>query len=82
MSPSGKWILRSGGNEKIDAIFRETGLSKRTFERRFQEQIGMSAKLFSRIVRFQAALDREAGSPRSFVRVHCESFLGWACYND
>jgi AraC-like DNA-binding protein len=70
-------ILRSGGKERIDAMFRETGLSKRTFERRFREQVGMSAKLFSRIVRFQAALDRKAHSPRSswtFIAQECGYF--------
>ena len=58
-------ILQSGGDARIDALFRETGLSKRTFERRFQEQVGMSAKLFSRITRFQTALDMKARLPRS-----------------
>lgn len=70
-------ILQSGGTEKIDAVFRETGLSKRTFERRFREQIGMSAKLFSRIVRFQAALDSRARSPHkswTFVAQECGYF--------
>lgn len=70
-------ILQFGGNEKIDAMFRETGLSKRTFERRFQEQIGMSAKLFSRLVRFQAALDGKARCPHkswTFVAQECGYF--------
>jgi AraC-like DNA-binding protein len=65
ISPVVSRILQSGGNERIDVMFRETGLSKRTFERRFQEQVGMSAKLFSRITRFQSALDRKARSQRT-----------------
>jgi|HubBroStandDraft_4_1064222.scaffolds.fasta_scaffold26700_1 AraC-like DNA-binding protein len=70
-------ILQFGGTGKIDALFRETGLSKRTFERRFREQVGMSAKLFSRIVRFQAALDSKARSPHkswTFVAQECGYF--------
>jgi AraC-like DNA-binding protein len=63
ISPVVRRILHAGGNEKIDTMFRGTGLSKRTFERHFREQAGMSAKLFSRIVRFQAALDRKVRAP-------------------
>jgi len=70
-------ILRSRGEDRIEAMFRQTGLSKSTFERRFREQIGMSAKLFSRIVRFQAALDLKARSPRSswtYIAQECGYF--------
>lgn len=63
ISPVVRRILQAGGNERIDAVFRRTGLSVRTFERHFREQAGMSAKMFSRIVRFQTALDRKARAP-------------------
>lgn len=40
----------------LPEIREELRLSERTLERRFQEQIGISPKLFSRICRFQSAL--------------------------
>jgi AraC-like DNA-binding protein len=40
------------------------GMSLRQFERRFVQQVGVSPKLFARIARFEAALDRMARSPQ------------------
>jgi AraC-like DNA-binding protein len=39
-------------------------LTPRQFERRFLEQVGVSPKLYARIVRFNAALDRKLESPQ------------------
>ena len=40
------------------------GLGLRQFERRFVQQVGVSPKLFARVARFEAALDRMARSPQ------------------
>jgi AraC-like DNA-binding protein len=45
----------SGGNAPIDRLAHTAGLSRRQFERRFNEQVGLSPRLFGRIVRFQRA---------------------------
>ena len=45
----------TGGQASIDALAHAHGLSRRQFERRFREQVGLSPRLFGRIVRFQRA---------------------------
>jgi transcriptional regulator GlxA family with amidase domain len=40
------------------------GLSMRQFERRFSEQVGVSPKLYARVVRFNAALEAKMNAPR------------------
>jgi AraC-like DNA-binding protein len=42
----------------------EAGLSVRQFERRFSEQVGVAPKLYTRIVRFNAALAAKMSTPR------------------
>jgi len=42
----------------------EAGLGVRQFERRFSEQVGLPPKLFTRIVRFNAALEAKVNAPR------------------
>jgi AraC-like DNA-binding protein len=49
--------LRStGGRASIEAIGRRTGLSRRQLERRFGDAVGLSPRLYGRIVRFQHVL--------------------------
>ncbi len=63
-------ILRASGNTRITALAREAGVSVRQLERSFSQQIGVHPKLFARIVRFEAALDRKArSSARSWTEV-------------
>jgi transcriptional regulator GlxA family with amidase domain len=45
------------------------GVGPRQLERDFSARFGIRPKLFSRIVRFQAALDRKARSARSWTEV-------------
>lgn len=61
-------IIETRGLVKIGSLAREHGLSGRTFERKFKELSGFSPKLFSRIVRFQAAL-KQYGSQRSLTDI-------------
>lgn len=50
-------MIRGFGDVKIAGLAHQAGLSLRQFERRFIRQIGMSPKMFARVVRFEAAMD-------------------------
>jgi AraC-like DNA-binding protein len=63
VSTAANQILRVAGSTCIPILADRTGLSLRQFERRFLQQVGMSPKLFARIARFEAALDRMARFP-------------------
>ena len=56
-------VLQARGSVRINELARRTGLGVRQFERRFQHEIGVSPKLYARIIRFEAALQRRAVSP-------------------
>jgi len=49
-------IIQSKGNLALDKLQDNLGLSERSFERHFKRCVGVPAKLFSRICRFQASL--------------------------
>jgi AraC-like DNA-binding protein len=51
-------ISRGKGEVSFDALLKQLQLSERTLERRFKQSIGVSAKLFSRICRFQESLNQ------------------------
>jgi transcriptional regulator GlxA family with amidase domain len=57
-------ILRRAGGPRISGMARRAALGLRQFERRFVQQVGVGPKLFARIARFEAALDRMARSPQ------------------
>lgn len=62
-------LLRAG-QIPVAQLSHYTGLSARQFERRFALQVGMRPKLYSRIARFEAALDSKLQSPgKSWIRV-------------
>jgi AraC-like DNA-binding protein len=48
-------LRSSGGQASIERLAQEAGISRRQFERRFREHVGLSPRLFGRIVRFQRA---------------------------
>ena len=63
------WAIRAmrarGGPVGMDALADRAGVSRRQFERRFRDHVGLSPHLFGRIVRFQhafAAVGRESGA--------------------
>jgi transcriptional regulator GlxA family with amidase domain len=56
-------IMRNDGRCRIDFLAHHTGLSIRNFQKMFRENVGVSPKLYSRIVRFEAALRTKAASP-------------------
>jgi AraC-like DNA-binding protein len=49
-------MRRQGGPLPVAAIADASGISRRQFERRFLERVGLSPRVFGRIVRFQQAL--------------------------
>lgn len=51
-------IFRGKGEISFDTLLKQLQLSERTLERRFKQSIGVSAKLFSRICRFQESLNQ------------------------
>ena len=51
-------IIRSGGRAPIDALAAQSGTSLRQLERQFRDDVGLTPKTFSRIVRLQSALRR------------------------
>jgi AraC-like DNA-binding protein len=51
-------ILRGKGEVSFTELHKQLQLSERTLERRFKQSIGISAKLFSRICRFQESLNQ------------------------
>lgn len=55
-------ILSSGGNLRSADLAGQVGIGVRQFQREFSARFGASPKLFSRIVRFQNALDTKARS--------------------
>jgi transcriptional regulator GlxA family with amidase domain len=53
------------GSVPIAALAEASGLGLRQFERRVQQDFGMSPKVFARVARFQAAVDRKIAQPSS-----------------
>jgi AraC-like DNA-binding protein len=65
-------IVQSGGRASIDSLAAGAGRSLRQMERQFREDIGLTPKTFSRIVRLQAALGRvRRGSALTEVALAC-----------
>jgi len=65
-------ILQSDGRASIDSLVARAGTSQRQLERQFREDVGLTPKTFSRIVRLQAALRRvRQGSPLTDVALAC-----------
>ena len=55
-------VIRNNGSVRISGLAHQTGLGIRQFERRFDHEIGISPKLYARIVRIEAAPQRRAVS--------------------
>ena len=53
-------MLDSAGRAVLPSLASKAGLSLRQFERRFIKQVGVRPKLFTRMARFEAALERKA----------------------
>jgi AraC-like DNA-binding protein len=56
-------VMRHRGSVRISELAHRAGLGLRQFERRFEYEIGVSPKLYARIIRFEAALQCRANAP-------------------
>lgn len=62
-------ILASSGRLRSAELAGHSGIGVRQFQREFSAHFGVSPKLFSRIVRFQTALDTKARGSKSWTEV-------------
>lgn len=62
-------IIHSGGGITVEELARRNFLSDRQFQRQFAQYSGFSPKLFSRIIRFQAALAQYGNSTMSLTEI-------------
>ena len=56
-------IVRHRGEYRIADLAQDAGLGIRQFERLFRQSVGVSPKLYSRILRFESALEAKAFRP-------------------
>ncbi|RNI22696.1 helix-turn-helix domain-containing protein [Rufibacter latericius] len=57
-------ILKEGGQSNVEQLAAAANMSKRNFERRFTQQVGMGPKLFCCVVRFNQALTQKLRNPK------------------
>lgn len=62
-------ILQSNGTLSVDELAAENNISRRQFERRFKELAGLSPKLYSRVIRFQAATQFKLSGTRDLTEI-------------
>lgn len=62
-------VLASKGARTVDSLAAEHNISKRQFERRFKDLAGLSPKLYSRVVRFQAATQFKLNGTRDLTEI-------------
>ena len=62
-------VLDAAGDVRISELAREHALSTRQFERRFKEFAGLNPKLYSRVVRFQAATQHKFAGVRDLTEI-------------
>lgn len=62
-------IIQTKGEARIEELSRQSFLSTRQFERSFKHYAGFSPKLFSRIIRFQAALGMYPHKDKSLTEI-------------
>lgn len=53
-----KKIIRKKGQVSVQQLYNELYLTERTFERRFINAVGVTAKQFSKIIQFQQSLEQ------------------------
>jgi AraC-like DNA-binding protein len=57
-------LFANNGTFSVSSMATTSGLSIRQFERRFQTQVGLPPKLYSRITKFNAVLDNKLHFPK------------------
>jgi AraC-like DNA-binding protein len=66
-------LLEDDQSTPVRQLAFHSGVSMRTYERRFAAEIGMTPKLFARIARFQRAIDTKRTSGESWMTVAQEA---------
>lgn len=66
-------ILDASGSTSISELAETFSISKRQFERRFKELAGLSPKLYSRVIRFQAATKHKFDGNRDLTAIAYDS---------
>jgi AraC-like DNA-binding protein len=61
-------IIHNGGQPDVQHITRHLGVSTRQTERKFNESVGFSPKLFSRLIRFHSSL-KFSGTDQSLTEI-------------
>ncbi len=65
-------IVHSGGRAGIAALAARGGVTVRTLERRFLDEVGLTPKQFARVIRLQRALGHvRSGAPLADVAIGC-----------
>jgi AraC-like DNA-binding protein len=64
-------LQTTGGRASIAGLARDMGISRRQFERRFREQVGLPPRMFGRIVRFQRAFHALGSQRGAAVAAAC-----------
>jgi AraC-like DNA-binding protein len=64
-------LRRTGGRASVAWLARETGIGRRQFERRFRAHVGLSPRLFARIVRFQRAFRALGHASGASIAARC-----------
>ena len=62
-------VLANRGTLAIESLAAEHNISKRQFERRFKDLAGLSPKLYSRVIRFQAATQFKLTGARDLTEI-------------
>ncbi len=58
------FLIDAGGDYRMSLLADSSGLSESSWRRRFQEQIGVAPKRFSRMIRFRNAVALKLSTPR------------------
>lgn len=67
-----KHVIHTSSRTSVEQLSQQYNLSRRQFERKFAEYAGFSPKFYSRIIRFQAALQQYGGAFRSLTDIAYE----------
>lgn len=62
-------IIETRGMETVTSLCRMLSLSERQLERKFRESVGLTPKLYARILRFQYSKRKFAGHTNSFAEI-------------
>lgn len=64
-----QFVIRSAGDVRISDVADRFSLSQRQFQRKFKEYAGFTPKLFSRILRFHAAMEQYGVQHKSLTQI-------------